>query len=259
MNAVELTNDTGKTLDGGPVTVYEASAYAGEALMETLKASDKRLISYAIDLGTRVTTQFESTSNIVREIHFRRGILTARQAAQETRTYTIRNVDQKPKTLILEHPARPSLPVGQPEAGRDHGQRLPFRDQAGRRAPSRSSRSPRSGLRQHLRYRQPDAGCARQLCAEQGAERGRPRAARRIAQQKRLIAEADGDRHARRRGRSAIWRATRAGCARTSTASTASPGSRSRCSSTRGNWPPRRLSSPPRATGWPGCGRSGLR
>lgn len=108
MNAVELTNDTGKTLDGGPVTVYETSAYAGEALMETLKASDKRLISYAVDLGTRITTQFDSTSNMVREIHFRRGILTARQAMQETRTYTIRNVDQKAKLLILEHPARPS-------------------------------------------------------------------------------------------------------------------------------------------------------
>jgi hypothetical protein len=109
MNAVELTNDVGKTLDGGPVTVYETSAYAGESLMETLKASDKRLVSYAIDLGTRVTTQFDSTSNIVREIHFRRGILTARQAMQETRTYTIRNVDQRPKVLILEHPARPGF------------------------------------------------------------------------------------------------------------------------------------------------------
>jgi hypothetical protein len=106
MNAVELTNDTGKTLDGGPITVYETSAYAGEALMETLKASDKRLISYAVDLGTRITTQFGSTSNIVREIHFRRGILTARQAIEETRTYTIRNVDQKAKVLIIEHPAR---------------------------------------------------------------------------------------------------------------------------------------------------------
>ena len=108
LNAVELTNDTGKTLDGGPITVYETSAYAGEALMETLKASDKRLISYAVDLGTRITTQFDSTSNMVREIHFRRGILTARQAMQETRTYTIRNVDQKAKVLVLEHPARPN-------------------------------------------------------------------------------------------------------------------------------------------------------
>ncbi len=28
-------------------------------------------------------------------------------AAEETRTYTIRNVDQKAKTLIIEHPLRP--------------------------------------------------------------------------------------------------------------------------------------------------------
>ncbi len=54
-NAAELTNSTGKTLDGGPITVYDGGAYAGEALMETLKAGDKRLISYAVDLGTRIT------------------------------------------------------------------------------------------------------------------------------------------------------------------------------------------------------------
>jgi hypothetical protein len=106
MNAFEVTNDTGKTLDGGPVTVYDAGAYGGEALMETLKASDKRLISYAVDLGTRITTQFGSKRDMVREIHFRRGVLTARQAVQETRTYTIRNADQKAKTLIVEHPVR---------------------------------------------------------------------------------------------------------------------------------------------------------
>ena len=107
MNAAELTNSTGKTLDGGPITVFDAASYAGEALMTTLKTGDKRLISYAVDLGTRVTTQFDSSRNIVREIHVNRGMLTARSAMQETRTYTIRNVDQKPKTLIIEHSQRP--------------------------------------------------------------------------------------------------------------------------------------------------------
>jgi hypothetical protein len=107
MNAAELTNDTGKTLDGGPITIYDGSAYTGEALVETLKASDKRLISYATDLGTRITTRFDSTRDVVREAHFRRGILTTRQAIQETRTYTVRNVDQKAKVLVIEHTARP--------------------------------------------------------------------------------------------------------------------------------------------------------
>ena len=106
-NAAELTNSTGKTLDGGPITVYDAGAYGGEALMETLKAGDKRLISYAVDLGTRITEAFGSKQALVREVHVTRGMLTARMAAEETRTYTIRNVDQKAKTLILEHPLRP--------------------------------------------------------------------------------------------------------------------------------------------------------
>jgi hypothetical protein len=105
-NAAELTNATGKTLDGGPITVYDGGAYGGEALMETLKAGDKRLISYAVDLGTRITEAFGNKQAVVREIHFSRGILTAKMAAEETRTYTARNVDAKAKTLIIEHPLR---------------------------------------------------------------------------------------------------------------------------------------------------------
>jgi hypothetical protein len=106
MNAAELTNSTGKTLDGGPITVFDAQSYAGEALMTTLKTGDKRLISYAVDLGTRITTKFDSTGNLVREIHVNRGMLSTRLAQQETRTFTIRNVDQKSKTLIIERPQR---------------------------------------------------------------------------------------------------------------------------------------------------------
>ena len=111
LNSAEITNSTGKTLDGGPITIYDAGAYAGEALVETLKKGDKRLISYGVDLGTRVTTAFESQAQVVREVHFNRGLLTTRTAAAETRTYTVRNVDQEAKTLIIEHPVRPGYKV----------------------------------------------------------------------------------------------------------------------------------------------------
>lgn len=106
-NAAEITNSTGKTLDGGPITVYDGNAYAGEALVETVKAGDKRLISYAVDLGTRITAAIDSSQDFVREVHVRRGVMTTRSALQETRTYTIHNVDQKAKTLMLEHAIRP--------------------------------------------------------------------------------------------------------------------------------------------------------
>jgi chaperonin cofactor prefoldin len=105
-NAAEIANSTGKTLDGGPITVYDGNAYAGEALVETVKAGDKRLISYAIDLGTRISTAVDASPDFIREVHVRRGVMTTRSALQESQTYTIRNVDQKPKTLMLEHPIR---------------------------------------------------------------------------------------------------------------------------------------------------------
>ncbi len=107
MNAAEIANSTGKTLDGGPITVYDANAYAGEALVETLKAGDKRLITYGVDLGARVTTAFDSSKANVREIHYARGILTMRNAVEETKTYTIKNVDPGRKTVIIEHKQRP--------------------------------------------------------------------------------------------------------------------------------------------------------
>jgi len=114
-NAAELTNSSGKTLDGGPITVYDGGAYGGEALMETLKAGDKRLISYAVDLGTRITDAFNSKAAVVREIHAARGTMTVKTAAEEIRTYTIRNVDQKAKTLILEHPLRQGYTLLSPQ------------------------------------------------------------------------------------------------------------------------------------------------
>ena len=106
LNAAELTNNAGRTLDGGPVTVYDAGAYAGEALVETIKMGDKRFISYGVDLGTRIATNFDSRNDDVREVHVRNGILTSRAARVQKKTYSIRNVDAREKTLILEHPVR---------------------------------------------------------------------------------------------------------------------------------------------------------
>ena len=105
-NAAELTNATGKTLDGGPITVYDQGAYAGEALMETLKSSDKRLISYGIDLGTRIGTALDSSDALVREVHSRKGVTTAKTVYKKTTNYTIKNADARAKTLLIERPIR---------------------------------------------------------------------------------------------------------------------------------------------------------
>ncbi|MGA2184902.1 MAG: DUF4139 domain-containing protein [Bryobacteraceae bacterium] len=106
MSAAELTNNTGKTLDGGPITVFEGASYGGEALMNTVKNADKRLISYAVDLGTRVGTEEDSGDEHILEVHANRGVITTKTSERETKTYTIRNVDPKSKTLIVEQTIR---------------------------------------------------------------------------------------------------------------------------------------------------------
>jgi hypothetical protein len=105
-NAAELTNNTGKTLDGGPITVFDAGTYAGEALVETVKNLDKRFISYGVDLGTRITTNIDSRNDTVRELHAHNGLLISKTAQVQKKSYSVHNVDPRAKTLIVEHPVR---------------------------------------------------------------------------------------------------------------------------------------------------------
>lgn len=115
VNAAEVTNQTGKTLDGGPITVYDGGAYAGEALFETVKAGDKRLIGYAVDFGSMVTAEYDGGPTTVREIHAHNGVVETRIAQEQTRIYAIKNVDPKPKTLIVEQAANDSYTVLTPK------------------------------------------------------------------------------------------------------------------------------------------------
>jgi hypothetical protein len=105
-SAAEIVNNTGKTLDGGPITVYDAGAYAGEALVETFKNADKRFISYGVDLGTRIAINLDSHNDAVGELHAHNGLLITRAAQVQKKTYSIHNIDARAKTLIVEHPVR---------------------------------------------------------------------------------------------------------------------------------------------------------
>lgn len=115
-NAAEIENITGKTLDGGPITVYHSGGYSGEALMETLKAGEKRLVSYSVDQATRVTTNFESGAQTIRSLKANRGLLVTRTVEETTTTYTASNADAKEKTLVIEHPVDPNQKLVRPKA-----------------------------------------------------------------------------------------------------------------------------------------------
>jgi hypothetical protein len=104
LRAVWLTNDTGLTLDGGSLTLVEGGAFAGDGLVEPIKPNERRLISYAADLATRVNTSREGGPRRVTRVRIANGTLTEVVEERATTVYTVRNEDKEARQVIVEHP-----------------------------------------------------------------------------------------------------------------------------------------------------------
>lgn len=111
LRAVWLTNTSGLSLDGGSFTVLEEGAFAGEGLLEAMKPSERRLLSYGTDVAVLVDEETASEPETVTRIAVLRGVLTHEIDARRRRTYRIRNEDSKPRIVIVEHPSRPGWEI----------------------------------------------------------------------------------------------------------------------------------------------------
>lgn len=105
--AIWLTNSSGLTLDGGSLTVLEGEAFAGEGIFEQIAPSERRLIAYASDLALKATSQQTRQPQAVTRVRIAKGVMTQESEMQERKTYTFRNSDTAPRTVVVEHPVRP--------------------------------------------------------------------------------------------------------------------------------------------------------
>jgi hypothetical protein len=112
LRAVWVTNATGLTLDGGSFSVIEGQVFAGEGIVEPLKAGEKRLLSYAADLGVQMDSKGENGPSKITKVTFARGLMTQQSEERQRRTYTARNDDTEPRVLVVEHPVRAGWTVG---------------------------------------------------------------------------------------------------------------------------------------------------
>jgi hypothetical protein len=106
MDGLRITNTTGLTLEGGPVTVIEGNTYVGEALIDTLKPDEERYISFAVDLGTKVDPKFGSHTEKVYLVTISNGVMIQHYKQRSTKIYNLNNVENKAKTIVIEHPIR---------------------------------------------------------------------------------------------------------------------------------------------------------
>jgi hypothetical protein len=101
-----LRNTSPLTFDGGSFSVLENEVFAGEGLTDPIKPGERRLLSYATDLGLLVEAQTNSRPQHVTLAKISKGILTHVSRLEERTLYTVRNQDAAARTLVVEHPAR---------------------------------------------------------------------------------------------------------------------------------------------------------
>lgn len=107
LRALWVDNTSNLTLDGGSFNVLEGDAFAGEGLMDAIKPGEKRIMSYAADLGVLVDAKQKSDNQRVTKVMIEHGVMTQSTQERQENTYTIRNRDTSPRTVVVEHPARP--------------------------------------------------------------------------------------------------------------------------------------------------------
>ena len=106
MGGMMLTNTTPLTFESGSLTVLDRDAYAGEALMERLKPQERRLISFALDLGARVSAERTGDLRPAQLIKIVDGTFQAHYFRTEKTTYRVANQTDREKVIYIEHPIR---------------------------------------------------------------------------------------------------------------------------------------------------------
>ena len=107
LQALWVNNASPLTLDGGSFSVLDSNTFAGEGLMEAIKPGERRLLSYATDLGLLVDSRVDSGQEAVTRVRIYRGTMTTSSEMREKKSYVVRNEDTTSRTLVIEHQARP--------------------------------------------------------------------------------------------------------------------------------------------------------
>jgi hypothetical protein len=104
LSGLRLVNSTPLDLMQGPVTVFEAGAYAGDARIEDMAPGSERLISYAVDLDVEVNPRMEQRPEEIVAVKIAKGTLVATRKYGRKKVFEIKNSGAKPVKLLVEHP-----------------------------------------------------------------------------------------------------------------------------------------------------------
>jgi hypothetical protein len=113
LQAVRLVNDTGLHLAAGPVALFDAGGFVGNALLGDVPAGEERWLSHAVDLDVRVTVETSGEPEQLVSVLLRGGIVETSHRLRLRTTVRIGAVDD-PRFLVVELPRRPGYEVVSP-------------------------------------------------------------------------------------------------------------------------------------------------
>lgn len=100
---LRLRNETGLTLERGPVTVIVGDSYAGEAILPYTAAGGELFVPYAVELNVRVREEQERR-NQLRAVHIEGAYLVVELWDIMVRDYYLVNNTANEVTVLVEHP-----------------------------------------------------------------------------------------------------------------------------------------------------------
>lgn len=103
MLTYEFKNDSGLTLEKGPISILIDNIFSGEAMLPFLENGDKCKIPYAVDQAVEIEYKYESESNNYHELDVKEYVYMY-YFTTYIYTYTIKNFAEIPKKVIIEHP-----------------------------------------------------------------------------------------------------------------------------------------------------------
>jgi len=124
LNGLEMKNTTGLNLMQGPVTLFDANIYAGDAKLPDLKPDEKRLVAYALDLSTEVIVKQQPQANEMISLRIAKGTLWHRHKYVDQREYAIKNKAEKVRNVVLEQPFTDDWKLIEPKEAYERTQNL---------------------------------------------------------------------------------------------------------------------------------------
>ncbi|MCG3129012.1 MAG: hypothetical protein CHACPFDD_03908 [Phycisphaerae bacterium] len=102
LNGLYMTNSTGLSLMQGPITIFDADVYAGDAKMPDIKPAEKRLLAYALDLALEVIMRGDPRPSELVQVWIAKGTLWYRYKHVDARQYVVSNKDDAERNVIIE-------------------------------------------------------------------------------------------------------------------------------------------------------------